>query len=152
MEIIDPKQIVRYVKSLGFNVFYGFVEYPFSISVRWDKDQGDVKDFLKVAKAEDVRLIIIDWFDLDDQMIEERMIETDVIENADERDITERRNDTIESYRKNVGETAAITVSWVKDSVRYVYAEATDWWLGLGEIFDEIDEETEEGPDENAGF
>jgi hypothetical protein len=143
MEIIDTNQVVGYVKSLGFNVFYGYIEYPFSITVTWDKDRGDLKDFMRIAKAEGVRLIIIDWFDLDDEMIEARTLETDVIQNSDERERIDRRNDAMESYRKNVGETASISVSWVKDSVRYVYADATDWWPDLSEIFDEIDEELE---------
>ncbi|MDA4112908.1 MAG: hypothetical protein OK474_02570 [Thaumarchaeota archaeon] len=152
MKSIDTKQVVGYIKSLGFNVFYGFVEYPFSITVRWDKDNGDLKDFMRVAKAEGVRLIIIDWLNLDDEMIDVRTLETDVIQNLDERERIDRRNDAMEAYRKNVGETASISVSWVKDSVRYFYAEATDWWTGLGEIFDEIDEEIGEGREERAGF
>jgi len=152
MESIDPKQIVGYVKSLGFNVFYGSVEYPFNISVRWDKDKGDLKDFMRLAKVEGAKLIIIDWFDLDDEMIEARMLEPELIPREDERDITESRNETMESHRKNVGETAAITVSWVKDSVRYLYAEATDWWLDLSEIFDDVDEQIGGGPETHPGF
>jgi hypothetical protein len=152
MESIDPKQIVGYVKSLGFNVFYGSVEYPFNITVRWDKDKGDLKDFMRVAKADGAKLIIIDWFELDDEMIEARMLEPELIPREDERDITESRNETMESYRKNVGETAAITVSWVNDSVRYLYAETTDWWLNLSEIFDDVDEQIGEGPETNPGF
>jgi hypothetical protein len=144
MKMMDPQQVVGYVKSLGFNVFYGSLEYPFSITVRWDRDKGDLKDFMRVAKAEAVRLIVIDWFDLDDAMIEARRLETDVIQDSDERERIDRRNGAMESYRKNVGETATISVSWLRDSVRYLYTEATDWWPDLSEIFDEIDEEIEE--------
>ena len=147
MKTMDPQQVVGYVKSLGFNVFYGSLEYPFSITVRWDRDKGDLKDFMRVAKAEGVRLIVIDWFDLDDEMIEARRLETDVIQNSDERERIDRRNGAMESYRKNVGETATISVSWVRDSVRYLYTEATDWWPDLSEIFDEIDEELGEAHD-----
>jgi hypothetical protein len=64
-----------------------------------------------------------------------------VIQDSDERERIDRRNGSMESYRKNVGETATISVSWVRDSVRYLYTEATDWWPDLSEIFDEIDEE-----------
>ena len=141
MKMMDPQQVVGYVKSLGFNVFYGSLEYPFSITVRWDREKGDLKDFMRVAKAESVRLIVIDWFDLDDEMIEARRLETDVIQDSDERERIDRRNGSMESYRKNVGETAMISVSWVRDSVRYLYTEATDWWPDLSEIFDEIDDE-----------
>ena len=141
MKMMDPQQVVGYVKSLGFNVFYGSLEYPFSITVRWDREKGDLKDFMRVAKAEGVRLIVIDWFDLDDEMIEARRLETDVIQDSDERERIDRRNGSMESYRKNVGETAMISVSWLRDSVRYLYTEATDWWPDLSEIFDEIDEE-----------
>ena len=141
MKMMDPQQVVGYVKSLGFNVFYGSLEYPFSITVRWDREKGDLKDFMRVAKAESVRLIVIDWFDLDDEMIEARRLETDVIQDSDERERIDRRNGSMESYRKNVGETAMISVSWVRDSVRYLYTEATEWWPDLSEIFDEIDDE-----------
>jgi hypothetical protein len=144
MKMMDPQQVVGYVKSLGFNVFYGSLEYPFSITVRWDQDKGDLKDFMRVAKAEGVRLIVIDWFDLDDEMIEVRRLETDVIQDSDERERIDRRNGAMESYRKNVGETATISVSWLRDSVRYLYTEAADWWPDLSEIFDEIDEIDEE--------
>lgn len=144
MEMIDPKQVVGYVKSLGFNVFYGYIEYPFNISVRWDKGKGDLKDFLRVAKAEGVRLMVIDWLDLDDEMIDTRKLETDGIQNPDERGRIARRNESLESYRKNVGKTATISVSWVKDAVRYLYTEAADWWHDMREIIDEIDEEFKE--------
>jgi hypothetical protein len=152
VETIDTEQVVGYIKSLGFNVFYGFVEYPFSITVRWDKDKGDLKDFMKVAKAEGVSVIVIDWFELDDEMIEARMLETDVIPDPDERERIDRRNDALEAYMNNVGETASISVSWVKDSVRYLFAEAADCWPDLSEIFDEVDEELGEGQDDRTGL
>ncbi len=141
---IDPKQVVGYVKSLGFNVFYGYVEYPFNISVRWDRSRGDLKDFLRVTKTEAVKLVVVDWFDLDDEMIDRRKLETNEIQNPDERERITRRNEALESYRKNVDKTATISVSWVRDGVRYIYAEAADWWPDLRDILDEVDEETEE--------
>ena len=37
----------------------------FNSTVFWDKDTGgDLKDFLRVAKSEEVRLIKIDWNEL----------------------------------------------------------------------------------------
>ncbi len=145
---IDPKQVVGYVKSLGFNVFYGYVEYPFNISVRWDRSKGDLKDFLRVAKMEVVKLVVVDWFGLDDETIDRRKLETDEIQNPDERERITKRNEALESYRKNVDKTATISVSWVRDGVRYVYAEAADWWPDLRDILDEVDEETEEEEEE----
>lgn len=141
---IDPHQVVGYAKSLGFNVFYGYVEYPFNVSVRWDRGKGDLKDFLKVARAEGVKLVLIDWLDLDDEMIDTRKLEIESIENPDERERIARRNDALESYRKNVGKTATISVSWMRDSIRYFYTDAPDWWPDLREILDEVDEEIEE--------
>lgn len=141
---IDSNQIVGYARSLGFNIFYGYVETPFNITVRWDRGKGDLKDFLKVARTEGVKSLLIDWMDLDDDMIDENKLETDEIQNPDERERVTKRNEALESYRKSVGKTATISVSWLRDGIRYAYAEASDWWPDLRDILDEVDEETEE--------
>jgi len=142
--MVDAQQVAGYVRSLGFNVFYGYVAYPFNITVRWDRSKGDLRDFLRVAKAEGVRLIVIDWFDLDDDTLDLRKRNVDGIKNPDEKDRVARRNEVLESYRKYVGKTAYVSVSWLKDGVRYLYYEAEEWWNDLLDIIEEADEEAEE--------
>jgi len=151
MKELDSTQVVGYVKSLGFNVFYGYVEYPFSIVVSWDRSKGDLKDFLRVAKMEAVKLILLDWLDLDDEMIDRRKLEPTEIQNPDERERITKRNETLESYRKNVGKTVTMSVSWVRDGVRYLYTEAADWWPDFRDILDEVDEESGEEEEEEEG-
>jgi hypothetical protein len=142
--MVDAQQVAGYVRSLGFNVFYGYVAHPFNITVRGDRSKGDLKDFLRVAKAEGVRLIVIDWFDLDDDTLDLRKRNVDGIKNPDEKDRVARRNEVLESYRKYVGKTAYVSVSWLKDGVRYLYYEAEEWWNDLLDIIEEADEEAEE--------
>ena len=71
-EEIDPAGVVGYAKSLGFNVFLGGARTPYNASVFWNKETGgDLKDFLRVAKSEGVRLIIVDFTELEEDDIED---------------------------------------------------------------------------------
>ena len=52
-----PVEVFGYVKSLGFNVFFAKVRTPFNAEVFWRRDtSGDLKDFLRVARSQGVRL------------------------------------------------------------------------------------------------
>lgn len=146
MELVGlkPDQAVGYIRGLGFSVFFGHVESLLNIRVVWDGDSGDVKEFLKVAKSEGARLIIMDWLRLSDDLIDGYVVDTDGVTDPVKRREVSERNDVIKSYKRYVGKVGTISVSWVKDGVKYLYAESTDWWTSLMDIIEEADRELEE--------
>jgi hypothetical protein len=120
-------QILEYVKKEGFNVFYG-KEAPTakpSIEMQWFSEEGDWKDFLKVAKLEGVKTIIINYSTLTEADIEInlQMAETEGIRSANE------PSKKPESLKDHVGKIGELNLIWIKDGIRYTYTEATDWWL-----------------------
>jgi len=145
MELVGlkPDQAVGYVKGLGFSIFFGHVESILNIRVVWNRDGGDVKEFLKVAKSEGVRLIIMDWHRLSDNLIDEYLVNTDGITDAVERREASGRNDEVKTYKRYVGEVGTISVSWIKDGVKYLYIESTDWWTSFMYLIEESDREME---------
>ena len=123
-EEINAAQVTGYVKSLGFNIFYGGTTGRFNTVVFWDKDTGgDLKDFLRVAKSEGVRLIIIDWDELEEDDIEDFItpIVVEDIPDEEKRRRISNRNQRLEALKNNVGKAGAITVRWVRDNTEYVY-------------------------------
>jgi hypothetical protein len=140
---IDPAGLVGYAKSLGFNVFFGSARSPYNARVFWNKETGgDLKDFLRVAKSEGVRLVIVDFTELEENDIEDNITPlVEEITDESKRSRLSSLNQRLESFRSKVGKCGDISVSWIKDNVEYVYSQTTEWWDEFEKLEDEFEQE-----------
>jgi hypothetical protein len=121
------EEILEYMKKEGFNVFYG-KEAPTakpSTEIRWFSEEGDWKDFLKTAKLEGIKTMIVNYSILtkDDIEINLQIGETEKTKSADE------FSKELKSFQDHIGKIGELNLMWIKDGIRYTYTEATDWWL-----------------------
>lgn len=62
------KEILDYVKRDGFGIFYGSMHVR--NGVLWNPSQGDWKDFVNIAKNEDVKTLIYNESILSEELAE----------------------------------------------------------------------------------
>jgi hypothetical protein len=67
-------------------------------------------------------LIILDWLELSNDLLDEYVLDTDDIADLAGKEKAYKRNDMLGSYRGYVGKVGRVSVIWIKDSVQYLYA------------------------------
>lgn len=148
-------EIEAYLNDNNFVIFRGFSrrleEMP---EVEWDARQHpDFKQYLKVAKQLEVRLIVFHHRDFAPGLIDDAMDDLESRYGYDEDGSIARRLNELRSYE---GFTCAIEMSFEHTETLYFFELHAPWYDEYRDIRDELDM-IEEGPvdedeeDENFG-
>jgi hypothetical protein len=132
-------EITSYLQSNGFIVFHGYSRaLQERAEIEWDVARyPDYRDFLKVARELDVRLIVFHHREFSSTVIDRALEELEgaSYEYEDQRDI-ERR---LRELRVYDGFTCAVELSFDHGSLSYVYELRTEWYTELNNVLDELD-------------
>jgi hypothetical protein len=130
------KEILANLQEKGFNIFYASEleqeneEFSRLNEIRWSDENRNWREFLNVAKHEGIKTIILECPKLDEIQLSE-------IPGA-------------ESFKKYVGKTCFLSMSWIKDQIKYTFYEASDWWNELSGLIEEGEELNEPQMEEYA--
>ena len=149
--------ILTALKDMELTVFFGFTGLSdTSVQVYWDVEQyPDFRDFLAVAKASEVKLVVFhhEAFSLDqiDDALEQ-LRDSDL--SRDDKRSFEKRLRELQPYE---GFTCSLDLSFTLDGRLYCYRRQTEWYLSLDDILIELDavtaiEEEDEGGGPMGGY
>jgi len=146
-------EIESYLNDNNFLLFRGFSrrleEMP---EVEWDARQyPDYRQYLKVAKQLDVRLIVFHHREFAAGLIEDAMDDLESRYGYDEDGSMARRLNELRAYE---GFTCAIEMSFEHDNTLYFFEIHAPWYDEYRDIRDELelvdDDSLEEGEDDES--
>jgi hypothetical protein len=125
MDDLDVKSKLDYLKK-DFNIFYAKEASPKVATVIWDKEK-DWKEFFEIAKKEGVRTIVAELLTLPKEGLDlNRMSEEDDVTLNE--DLVRQYKPELNKFSKFTDKLGTYRLSWIKDGVRYVLSESTDWF------------------------
>jgi hypothetical protein len=138
------EEVERTLAARHFTVFRGLARgLEMRPQLEWDTEtHPDFKDFLAVAEAIGVRLVVLNREKLDALMLEEtldRLTQTSIESN--ERRQMQRDIERIRAYE---GFACSLQVSFDYDGLTYLYQVHTTWYAELLDLADDIDASIEE--------
>lgn len=135
----SKKEIISFIESNSFNLFLGFAN--FQNEVRWDSKQRTWKDFVEIAKNENVKTLI--YYDsvfheeLDDVKTEIEQLQEDMNEYLDQINEIKLQLESYEEYSEKV---SFIRLSWINEGICYSYELLAPWYENFLELKDQIQE------------
>jgi hypothetical protein len=140
-------EIDTYLNENNYILFRGFSrrlgEMP---EVEWDARQyPDYKQFLKVAKQLDSRLIVFHHREFAAGLVDDAVDELETRYNYDEDGSIARRLNELRIYE---GFTCALELSFEHEGTLYVFEVHAPWYDEYRDICDELDMVMEDEPDE----
>jgi hypothetical protein len=148
-------EIEGHLERDGFNVFHGYSRLLDSLPVVfWDTDRHpDYADFLKAAKAADVKMIVFHQREFSRTHVE------DALERLEDLDLPRDEYRSLQRRLKDLlvyeGFTCTLELSFDFQGRIYIFDLRTEWYEELTDVLEEIefyqpdeeeDEEEEEGP------
>jgi hypothetical protein len=122
---LDVKSKLDYLKK-DFNVFHAKEASSKVTEVVWDKDT-DWKEFFEIAKKEGVKTIVAEVLTLPKEELDlDKLAEEDDIMLND--DLIKQYKPEFSKFSKFADKIGAYKFSWIKDGVKYVLSESTDWF------------------------
>lgn len=124
------KEIMSFINSNGLNLFVGIPNIK--NKVRWNPKSENWKDFLEIARNEDVRTIVYDDLTLK-ELLDDSKAEIDQIQKTEGLDqhLAKEIEKRLESYFDIADQTVYIQLSWVKEGVCYYFQLSSS-------VFDEV--------------
>ena len=112
--------IMNFIKSNNFNLFNGFPKID--SEVQWKSDNKNWKDFLIIAKSENIKKIIYDdgtLEDICDGLIEriDQILESEY----EDKKLVKKIKEKIESYSDIIKKIAYIQLSWIQEGICYTF-------------------------------
>ena len=133
------EEVERTLKAKNFTIFRGHSRgFDSRPQVEWDvENRPDFREFLDVAEALSVRLIVVQQSKLEPEMIESALERLELAEvPTSERREYER---DIERLRAYVGFSCSLQLSFDHNGLTYLYELYTPWYSELLDIAEEID-------------
>jgi hypothetical protein len=116
----SKKEIMSFIENNSFNLFYGFAD--FQNEVKWDSKQKTWKDFLEIAKNENVKTIIYYESSFQEELNDINKEIKQSQESADEyTDQTKEIQLQLKAYEEYSEKLSFILLSWVKDGICYSF-------------------------------
>lgn len=131
------KEILDYIKKNGFGIFYGSIHVR--NGVLWNPSQGDWKDFVNIAKNEDIKTLLYHESILSEELAElstaisEYKIDLDKKEDVS---LLKELQSKLKSFEEFSEKIAWIHLSWIKGGVHYLLQLTSPWYdefLGVQE-------------------
>ena len=135
------KEILDFIKSNGFGVFYGSTRVE--NGVMWNPSQGDWKNFVNIAKNENIKTLICHESILSEELtevstaIDEYQTEVDKKEDVQ---LLEESQSKLQSFEKFSEKIAWIHLSWIKGGVQYLFQLTSPWYDEFLEVQEEVQE------------
>lgn len=142
-------EIVEYLKSEGFTIYYGFTRMVDELPVvYWNVDERpDFREFLAAARELGVKVIVYMARAFDDSMVDRALQMLDECDfSREERRSYERR---LKEFRPYDGFTCSIELSFDYAARVYMYAVEADWYSDFLQLSDEIEAAAHEGGEED---
>ncbi|HET8548854.1 MAG TPA: hypothetical protein VFL57_12650 [Bryobacteraceae bacterium] len=141
-------EIESYLVENNFILFRGFsrrlADMP---EVEWDTRQyPDYKQFLKVAKQLEARLIVFHHREFAAGLVDDAVDELETRYNYDEDGSIARRLNELRMYE---GFTCAVELSFEHEGTLFVFEMHAPWYEEYREICSELDMVAEDEPDED---
>ena len=133
------QEIDRFVRQAGFIVFYGMPRGLDRVpEIEWDtKNHPDYKEFLAVAEALGVKLIVLHHRQFSAAVLERGLEEiADAGFDFEEQRQLEKR---LTDARVYDGFTCAIEISFDHNGLSYMYELHTEWYDEVNDLLDELD-------------
>ena len=132
------KEILDYVNQKGFNIFYGLIP-DIRDTVLWNLSQGNWKDFINIAKNEDIKTLIYGELILSEELAELSAINKYQVEPDKKEDVQRLKElrSKLKSYKKYSENIAYVHLSWIKEGVRYLLQLASPWYDEFQEVYQE---------------
>jgi hypothetical protein len=144
-------EILEYLKTEGFTVFYGFTRMLDELPVvYWNtEDRPDFREFLQAARELGVKVIVYLARTFDAEMVESTLgVLNECDFTREERRSYERR---LREFQPYDGFTCAIELSFDYQSRVFMYALEADWYTDFLELSDEIHAAARESAEEDEG-
>jgi len=135
------KEILEYIKSNGFGVFYGSTRVE--NGVLWNPSQGDWKNFVNIAKNEDIKTLIYHESMLSEELtelstaVDEYQIDLDKKEDVQ---LLKEFRSKLESFEEFSEKMAWVHLSWIKEGVQYLLQLTSPWYDEFLEVQEKVQE------------
>lgn len=135
------KEILEYIQSNGFGVFYGSTRVE--NGVLWNPSQGDWKNFVNIAKNEDIKTLIYHESMLSEELtelsttVDEYQIDLDKKEDVQ---LLKEFRSKLESFEEFSEKMAWVHLSWIKEGVQYVLQLTSPWYDEFLEVQEKVQE------------
>ena len=133
------KEILDYINSNGFGIFYGSTSVK--NGVLWNPSQGNWKNFVNIAKNEDIKTLIYHESILSEELIElstaidEYQIDLDKKEDVQ---LLKELQSKLKSFEEFSEKIAWIHLSWIKGEVQYLLQLTSPWYDEFLEVQEEV--------------
>ncbi|HYO83074.1 MAG TPA: hypothetical protein VES20_16830 [Bryobacteraceae bacterium] len=133
------QEIDGFLRKSGLIVFYGMPRGLDKVpEIEWDtKHHPDYKQFIEVAQALGVRLVILHHRQFNAEILERALeeLEDSGLEFDDQRHLEGR----LKEARMYDGFTCAIEISFDHNGLSYMYELHTEWYDEVSDLLDELD-------------
>jgi hypothetical protein len=130
-------EIVAAAERQGLLVFPGYVTEDLP-AIWWQGDPDDWPDFLGIAKAEGVRMLMVGRAVLEAEDLQ------DLAEWVEEKEGPGHSNGDrarLKTFERYIGSTGEIRLGWMKDGVAFVLQQQTEWYEEFLDLMDEVEDE-----------
>jgi hypothetical protein len=134
------EKLLDSIRREGFTLFYGAFPSDNLPQIAWNQDLApDPDQFIQSAKAQNVRVLYLNWVVFTRDAIDDNVLEVDEGREltAPQTDWLNDHNSRLQGFREYAGQTASVRVGFLLEGLFHYFERVYDWYDSFSSLLDE---------------